>query len=103
MQGEYEEKKLTKATHDRNELMQFFKSLVIGTVFSYFIHYKWGAVQPLLAQCLMQPFNLITHKLFDIYILGRIHNRPFVKERDMFAEMLKPKKKVSSIENKKNQ
>jgi len=88
--GRFERVRVSQADHDLTELYTFIRQSCVATIMSYFIHWQWEAVQPLVAQCMMQPFNIMYNKLFDIYVLGRKMKRPFNKEKNILENFFKP-------------
>lgn len=63
------------------------QQVLIGVLITSGIHYKWGYLQPLLLQSLLNPTNLVSSPLFQIYFLGHEASgklqRPFKAENPL--------------------
>lgn len=68
--GEKKSEVMTYMQYDTSELKNMLYSLLVGFVITTWTHSKWGYIQPLLFQSIMQPLNLATHAIFRIHVLG---------------------------------
>lgn len=91
-----EKETMTYMQYDTAELQKLFTQLIIGVCVTGGTFYKWGYVQPMLFQSILQPITLVSHGLFRIHILGQQEaenealKRPWKEDRpDAFFEDLK--------------
>eukprot|EP01101_Sappina_pedata_P002102 TRINITY_DN12378_c1_g1_i1.p2 TRINITY_DN12378_c1_g1~~TRINITY_DN12378_c1_g1_i1.p2 ORF type:complete len:233 (-),score=100.11 TRINITY_DN12378_c1_g1_i1:60-671(-) len=79
-----EEETITVQEHDRRELKKFVNQILMGSLITVFIHYKWEVLPPLLMQAVMGLSNLLSNPLIKTYIMGNEVPRPW-KEESMFS------------------
>jgi hypothetical protein len=74
-------KDMTVQEYDSEQVKSQLKQLLIGTLITGFIHFKWGYVQPLILQAVMGPMNLYGAPLIMVHLLGKPavgkYQRPF--------------------------
>eukprot|EP00854_Cymbomonas_tetramitiformis_P019482 gene19482-23292_t len=94
--GETKSEEMTHMQYDTSELKNMLYSLLVGFVITTWTHSKWGYIQPLLFQSIMQPLNLATHAIFRIHVLGQADQqgdlkRPWKDDKPgaMFEDMKK--------------
>jgi hypothetical protein len=62
---------VTVQEHDFRSLKEKLQQVVIGSVFVYFVFYKWEKALPLLMQGCMTPCQLVESALFQVHVLGK--------------------------------
>lgn len=80
--------KMSTADYDVSQCKTKIQQAVLGAVFIAFIHYKWGALMPLLFQSLAAIINLSDDPEIQIHLLGKPATgklkRPFVNPIENF-------------------
>jgi len=67
----------TVRDYDVSQANALRNGALLPMAFNWFIHFKWGQVQPLVFQASSGVFALVHHPLFQAYVLGRDLERPF--------------------------
>jgi hypothetical protein len=64
--------------YDLKQAKSMQSGMIFNMMFMWFLHFKMGQVQPLLIQAITGFINLFYSPLFQVYVLGRNLERPFV-------------------------
>lgn len=110
--GEKAKKTYTYMGYDFKQTVSKLGTMAVGLCVTCGVYWKWGYVQPLLIQSIMQPLNLTSDPLFKIHFLGSDDSkgdtkRPFKVDKppgfgmDM-AKTLDPKKAEEKKEGKEH-
>jgi len=98
---------MTPQEYDFHQLKKFLQSTIMSTLFTGFIHYKWGIVPPLLSQAVMGLSGLYSNPLVKIYFLSESLVRPWEQESEsnfmqkMLQQYMDPPEEETETENNK--
>lgn len=70
--------KSTVMEYDLKQAKSMQSGLIINMAFMWFLHFKMEQVQPLLIQAATGIINMVYSPLFQVYVLKRNLERPFV-------------------------
>lgn len=68
----------TVMEYDLKQSRSMQSGLIFNMLFMWFLHFKMNQVQPLFIQTVTGMANLVYSPLFQVYVLGRNLERPFV-------------------------
>jgi hypothetical protein len=72
----------TVLEYDLRQAQNMQGGLIFNMLFMWFLHFKMEQVQPLLVQTITGFMNMIYSPLFQVYVLGRNLQRPFVTQQN---------------------
>lgn len=105
--GEDVKKMITFHDYDIKQIGSKLGTLFLGLCITCGVHYKWGYVQPLLIQSILQPLNFTGDPLFLIHFMCSddtkgANKRPFKVDKPGFPgmDMLNPAKAEEKAEGK---
>lgn len=79
-----EEREITYREYDNSECIKTIRSLFYQVAFCGFLTLKFGAIQPLIVQCLNLPKNLVLSPLYRAYLYNMEILRPFSEKNMLF-------------------
>jgi len=83
---------MTIREYDLSQLRKWAGQILMGSIITGFLHYKWGFVPPLFIQTFLNPINMIQMPLFQIHVLGWSDDgdrkRPWKADENPFASMM---------------
>ena len=88
----------TVLEYDLKQARSMQSGLIVNMAFMWFLHFKMNQVQPLLVQSITGLANLCYSPLFQVYVLGRNLERPFVSPNAKRMEEMMQSGEVSETE-----
>ena len=77
MMSNFLSKDVTVMQYDMDQAKGMQTSIIITMIITWFMHFKFQQVQPLLVTIISGYFQLFMNPLFQVYVLGRNLERPF--------------------------
>lgn len=78
MASSFLSKDTTVVEYDMNQAKSMQTSIIITMIVTWVLHFKMQQVQPLLITTINNLLQLVYNPLFQVYVLGRNLERPFV-------------------------
>jgi Phosphate transport (Pho88) len=101
MASSFLSKDTTVMEYDMGQVRSMQSGIIFSMLIMWFLHFKMQQVQPLLITILNSTLQLFYNPLFQVYVLGRNLERPFVTAKPEWvkkAEELREEQKKSATE-----